>query len=191
MHLIRFAAVALLLAVSAPALAQHMVEFVDTAERFGVTLPGQPAIREITYTSWRNATLPARVYTVDDGPRRYSVTVVNYAADKDVTDVLGSIAFAAWNIRRRGGDVTYDAYTQADRIEGHELYITNPDRSLTYAAIYLHARRLYILEATVPRGSAPPLAFQQSLVILDDKGARIRYELDADGQRTARVPSGD
>ena len=191
MHLSRIAAAVLLLSVSAPALAQDSREYVDKAERFGVSLPRQPAIREITYTSWRKATLPARVYTVEDGPGHYSVTVVNYATATDVTDVLGSIAFAAWNIRRKGGQITYDAYAQADRIEGHELHITHPDGSVTFAAIYLHARRLYILEATVPRGSVPPLEFQQSLVIFDEKGVRVRYEIDAEGQRTARVPSAD
>ena len=46
--------------------------------------------------------------------------------------------------------------------------------------------RLYILEATVPRGAPPPLLFPQSLQILDEKGDRIRYTVDADGQRIER-----
>jgi hypothetical protein len=131
--------------------------------------------------------LPARVHAVQDGASRYSVTVVNYASDTDVTDVLGSIAYAAWNVRKRGGQVTYDAYAQVDRIAGHELHVTNPD-SVTYVAIHLFDKRLYILEATVPPAAAPPLEFQMSLSILDEKGSRIRFELDACGNRTARVP---
>ena len=131
--------------------------------------------------------LPARVHSVQDGASRYSVTVVNYASDADVTDVLGSIAYAAWTVRKRGGQVTYDAYAQVDRIAGHELHVTNPDRSVTYVAIHLFDKRLYILEATVPSGAAPPLEFQMSLS-LDEKGSRIRFELDACGNRTARVP---
>ena len=55
-----------------------MDRVVDKAERFGVNLPAKPEVREIPYTSWRGAMLPARVYTVKDGPKRYSVTVVNY-----------------------------------------------------------------------------------------------------------------
>ncbi len=83
--------------------------------------------------------------------------------------------------------MTYDAYAQVDRIEGHQLHITNRDKSLTFVGIYLHARRLYILEATVPPGSPGAAHFQQSLSILDEEGNRIRYELDADGNRSGRV----
>ena len=171
-------------AVSAPAFAQGWIEYVNEVDRFGVTLPGQPASQEITTTSAQGVTLPGRVYTVEDGPSRYSVTVVDYPSNEDVTDVIGSIAHEAWKIRRRGGEVTFDAYAQADRIAGHELYVTNPDRSLTLVGIFLHAKRLYILEATVPPGAAPPLVFQQSLQVFDEKGERVRYEIDADGQRT-------
>jgi len=187
-RLIRISAtIASIVFLSAPAFAQDWIDYVSREEHFSVNFPRQPAVQQITYTSQRGRMLPARVYTVQDGPRRYSVTVVNYAADTDVTDTRGSIAYAAWNIRKRGGEVTYDAYAQVDRIEGHELHITNADRSTTFAAIHLHARRLYILEATVPRGAGAPLEFQNSLSILDEGGTRVRYELDADGQRIGRV----
>jgi len=188
MRLIRISAtIASIVFLSAPAFAQDWIDYVDRAERFSVNFPRQPAVQETTYTSQGEAKLPARVYTVQDGPRRYSVTVVNYTTDPDVTDVRGSIAFAAWNFRKRGGEITFDAFAQVDRIEGHELHITNPDRSTTFAAIHLHARRLYILEATVPRGSGAPLEFQNSLSILDENGSRVRYELDSDGQRAGRA----
>ena len=91
--------------------------------------------------------------------------------------------------RRRGGEVTFDAYQQVDRIPGHELHIRNADGSVTYVEINLYDRRLYILEATVPRNAAPPLEFQMSLSILDDKGERVRFELDACGNRINRVPN--
>ena len=94
----------------------------------------------------------------------------------------------AWKVRRRGGEITYDAFAQTDRIAGHELYITNADESRTLVRLFLHAKRLYILEATVPRGAPPPLLFPQSLQILDEKGDRIRYQVDADGQRIERRP---
>ena len=64
---------------------------------------------------------------------------------------------------------------------------TNADKSRTFVAIHLHARRLYILEATVPPNSVPPALFQQSLRILDENGTQIRYNLDADGNRTTRI----
>jgi hypothetical protein len=173
-----------------PAYAQDWIEFQDKAERFGVNLPGKPEVTNITYATWRGAMLPAKVYTVKAGPRTYSVTVVNYErlaakSDGDTTDILGSIAWAAWNVRKRPGvQINYDAYAQADRIEGHEIYLVNPDKSQTRVGIFLHAKRLYILEANVPAGSPPPLQFQQSLEIFDDQGVRVRYDIDADLNRT-------
>ena len=174
--------------LASSAFAQDWIEYRDRADRFGVDMPKQPAIQAITYTSWRGHKMPARIHAVQDGASRYSVTVVNYTSDPDVTDVLGSIAFAATNFRKRGGEVTFDAYQQVDRIPGHELHIRNADGSQTYVEINLYERRLYILEATVPRNAAPPLEFQMSLSILDESGNRIRFELDANGNRTTRVP---
>jgi len=173
------------------AFAQDWIEYKDPVDRFGVDMPKQPAIQEITYTSWRGRKVPARIHSVQEGGSRYSVTVVNYASEPDVTDVLGSIAFAATTFRKRGGEVTFDAYQQVDRVPGHELHIRNADGSITYVEINLFERRLYILEATVPRNAAPPLEFQMSLSILDGKGDRVRFELDACGNRTNRVPALD
>src|SRR5688572_12575209 len=171
MRFVQLFPVGLILLVTAPSFAQDWIEFRDPAERFGVNLPGQPAIKETTYLSEDGKTLPARLYSVQLGPERYSVTVVNYMS-VDPTFVRASIAWAAWNFRKRGGEITYDAFAQVDRIEGHQLQITNSDKSRTFVAIHLHMRRLYILEATVPAGSPPPGHFQQSLSILDEQGKR-------------------
>ena len=174
-------------APASPVTAGEWFDFESRQDRFAVNLPGQPAIRETTYQPQRGAPLPARVYTVQSGPQRYSVTVVNLTGIKEPSDVKGSVAWEAWNFRKRGGRVTYDAYAQVDRIEGHNINITNPDQTLTFAAIHVHARRLYILEATVPPDTPGAVHFQQSLSILDDDGVRIRYELDWDGNRAKRV----
>jgi hypothetical protein len=150
-----------------------------------VSFPSQPTVKEITYQGERGKPLPARVYSAQDGASRYSVTVVDYTT-ASINDVPGSIAWEAWNFRRRGGQVTQDTFANVDRIPGHELHITNPDGSHTFAQIHLHKRRLYILEADIPPNTSTPGAvlFIQSLSILDEEGRRIRYELDADGNRT-------
>ncbi len=190
MRLMRLIPAALILSISGLSFAQGWIEYVDRAERFSVNFPGEPTVQDTTYMSEYGDTLPARVYTAQEGPRRYSITVVNYADTGETvlrgSTVRGSIAYAAWNFRKRGGEVTYDAFAQVDRIEGHQLQITNADQSRTFVAIHLHARRLYILEATVPPGSPPPTDFQISLYILDEEGKRIRYNLDHDGNRTTR-----
>lgn len=183
---LRLSAAALFLFIAAPLVAQEWIEFVDRIERFRVNLPSQPEVKDATYVGADGSMQPARVYTVQKDAQRYSITVVNYAG-ADVSMVQGSIAFAAWNFRKRGGAITYDAFAQVDRIDGHQLQITNADKSRTFIAIHLHQRRLYILEATVPPGAPPPVQFQQSLEIIDEKGERIRYGLDDDGNRTGRV----
>jgi hypothetical protein len=169
--------------ISAPAFAQGWIEFVEREQLFSVNLPHEPSVEDIVYHSEYHAELPAKVYEAADEHVRYKIIVVDYR-DTQVVDVRGSIAFAAWNYRQRGGEITFDAYAQVDRIEGHQLQITNPDGTRTYVAIHLHASRLYILEAVADPGTPPPGHFQQSLSILDDAGNRIRYDLDADGVRT-------
>ena len=176
------AAAALLL--PAVAVAQWM-EFEDRGEFFSVNFPADPVITSATYQPQRGRPLPARVYTVKEGPRMYTVTVVNFAT-ANVVDVPGAVAWEAWNFRKRGGEVTYDAYAQVDRIAGHQLHITHPDKTQSFIGIYLHARRLYVLEARVPPDSPGAVHFQQSLQILDEAGSRIRYMINDDGTRGER-----
>jgi hypothetical protein len=95
-----------------------------------------------------------------------------------VWDYAGSVAYAAWQIRKRGGDITYDGWTEADRIPGHHLQITNPNQSRTYVAIHSHGTRLYIFEAIAAPGVVPPIHFQQSVIILDEEGEIVRYDTD-------------
>ena len=183
MRLWMFASAIFLAGYSATASAQGWVEFADREQLFSVNLPHEPTVEEIVYHSEYHAELPAKVYEASDDRVNYKVIVVDYRGTQ-VVDVRGSIAYAAWNYRKRGGEVTFDAYAQVDRIEGHQLQITNADESRTYIAIHLHDSRLYILEATAIAGTPPPGHFQQSLSILDENGDRIRYDLDADGVRT-------
>ena len=183
MRLATLSIAGVILLFAAPAAAQDWVHFADREELFSVNFPHEPTVEEISYHSEYHVELPAKVYTASDDQVSYQVTVVNYDGTQ-VVDVRGSIAFAAWNFRQRGGEITFDAYAQIDRIEGHQLQFTNSDQSRTYVAIHLHKSRLYILEATAPAGTPPPGHFQQSLSILDETGERVRYNLDADGVRT-------
>jgi hypothetical protein len=183
----RFLHLALLtvLVTPLPALAQEWIEFEDRAEFFFVNFPGKPVVTTITYEPQRGPMLPGRVFTVQNGPGRYSVTVIDYAK-ASVNDVPGAVAWEAWNFRKRGGTISYDAYGQVDRIAGHQLHIANADGTVSFVGIYLHARRLYVLEARVPPNTPGAVHFQQSLTILDDKGERVRYKIEQDGSRGAR-----
>jgi hypothetical protein len=197
----RLAATLLALCVMQFAIAQSWRTFVSREDFFSVNFPDEPTITNTTYPSEYGATLPARIYVVRNGDSLHSVTVVDFTdaeriyrelpdrtdeannASLWLYDQRASVAYAARNFRLRGGEVTYDAWHHIDLVEGHQLQITNPDQSRTYASMYFHDGRLYILEATVPPGSLPQGLFQQSLSFLDDEGQRIRYQLFPDGSR--------
>jgi hypothetical protein len=76
---------------------------------------------------------------------------------------------------QRDAEVTEFVWTNIDLVEGHLLHLTNADKSRTYAAIFMHADRLYISEATVPAGDPEPGLFQQALGWIDENGNSIRY----------------
>ena len=78
MRLRQLTSAAAALLISTQAFGQEWVEYTNRQDRFTVNLPAQPTVREFTYTSWLEAKLPARVYTVERGAERYSVTFVDY-----------------------------------------------------------------------------------------------------------------
>ncbi len=167
-----------------PAAAQGWIEFRETEEFFGINLPHEPTVGGIVHHSEFGAEYPGKVYTASDGQVDYKVTVVDYTASAElpgsrgVWDFAGSVAYAAWDFRKRGGEFTHDGWTEADRIPGHQLQITNDDRSRTYAQIHSFGKRLYIFEAHATPGATPPIHFQQSVVFLDEDGQIVRYDTD-------------
>jgi hypothetical protein len=200
-------AVAIVLALPAPAAAQEWTDFVSRDDGFRVNFPGAPKVTETAYESEYGADLPARVYTVERGRERYTMTVVDYGhverilterskacpayADERctgyagrpivgagywMTDIRGALVWASWQFIKRDAKVTDYLWNFVDLVEGHQLQLTNPDRSRTFVSIYMHANRLYIMEGTVPDGSAEPGLFQQSLGFVDRDGNGIRYQ---------------
>lgn len=206
MHYLRLFSAISILFFSAQSLAQGWIQYSSTTDRFSIHTPGEFSVEDITYPSEYGAMLPARVYSYEDGANRYSVTVVDYTDAQRIhaertnrteadylslyweIDVRASVAYAAWNLRQRGGEVTYDAYHYIDRVEGHQLQITNVDQFRTYAAIYLLDSRLYIVEATVTPESVPPGFFQQSLEFLDEDGNGVRYRNFSDAVKVRNAP---
>ena len=174
-----------LVVMTGTASAQPWIEYTDREELFFVNLPEQPKVEDVMMETEYGAMVPGKKYTANRGDNHFTVTVWNYA-DAEVTDVRGSVAFAAHNfrVREKGGEITYDAYAQIDRIEGHQLQFTRPDGRRVFIAMHLHKSRLYILDADVVKGQPPPILFQASLQILDADGNRVRYNLDADGVKT-------
>ena len=195
MRLTRLILAVLVLCGSGPAFAQEeWTEYINRMDRFTTVFPGQPTVQEITWPSEYGMVFPGRVYAVQQGPSRYSVTVIDYTdAEKKYSelkkpesfqqsiywqiDIMASIQYAATKFRQREGvKVTYDAWHYIDLVEGHQLQLTNADQSRTFVAIYLHENRLYVLDATVAKGQPPPLIFQQSFAMLAADGNSVRYQ---------------
>jgi len=196
MHAIPFAVFALGLVIAGPAFG--WIEYASQADHFSINFPAEPDIREIEYQSEHSLLLPGRVYSYEDGPSRYAITVVDFSnteqkhaerlascveelGDGDScnnpwnTERHGAIVHATWNLIQKAAEVTHFSYHFSDLVGGHQLQLTNADGSRTFAAIYMHEDRLYIMEGTVPAGYPEPGLFQQSLGFIDENGDRIRY----------------
>ena len=179
-------------------------EIVSQEERFTAIFPGHPAIQETTWSSQFGAVLPARVYSMSEGQSRYSVTVVDYnpierllversrscpqgantcqgTADWGLgywkTDIRGALLYVIRRFLERDAEVTTLSWNGIALVQGVEMRLTNnADQSRTFASIYMHENRLLIVEATVPRGDAPPVAFNESINWLDEQGRPVRYQ---------------
>jgi hypothetical protein len=63
---------------SLPASAQEPFDYVSKLDYFSINMPSEPKVEEATYPDEYRLTLPARVYTANQGRNRYKVTVVDY-----------------------------------------------------------------------------------------------------------------
>jgi hypothetical protein len=196
---------ALSFALSAPAFAQEWVEFASRADRFSINFPAQPTVTETTYRSQFGADLTARVYSVAQGHSRYSVTVADYNNIEAIltekakscpagaetcrgggaasgpgysrADFYGAVLYATYQFLQRDAKVAYLGWSSPNLVEGPTLsLINNADKSRTTAGIYMHERKLYIIEGTVPDGYPEPGFFYQSVGWLDEEGNSIRYQ---------------
>ena len=197
---------ALTLSIAGAAAAQEWDEYVNVQDGFKVNFPGKPQVREGTWTSQMNYTLPMRVYSAEKGRERYSLTVVDYSSieqqgiERAKTcppgnancranappalgpgyshhDERGAIVYAAFKLLQRDAKLNYMTWDWQDMVEGHLVQLTNTaDLSRTFAWIGMHEHKLYILEGTVPAGYPEPGLFQQSMGWVDKNGNGIRYQ---------------
>jgi hypothetical protein len=195
---------AVILSTPGSVLAQEWTEFANLDDRFTCNFPGEPEVIETTWTSEYGADLPARVYRAQRGPSQFSVTVADYAHAERILvekasgcppgaercsgggstgegywrhDVAGALIYATWTFVQRDATVTHLGFNSVDRVEGYQLHLTNNgDQSRTFASIYMHEDKLYVMEGTVPAGYPDPALFQQSLGWLDENGVSLRYE---------------
>lgn len=188
MHIFGILAVTLLFLAPSKLSAQSWFEYVHREDRFSVNFPAQPEISDLFYLSASGQSIPARKFETIEGDARYTVTVVNYSGSVS-EDIENAIQHAADGYRDSGGEVTYDDAGGVDGIDGHMVQLTNENESRSFVQIAFHLNRLYIVDATVPAGSIVPGHFQQSLVMLDDQGRRVRYQTNEQGERYRVIPN--
>jgi hypothetical protein len=204
MRLMPLISTALMFSISGPLFAQEWMEFASREDRFTCLFPSEPKVMQTTYRSEYGADLPARVYSVTQGQSRYSITAVDYnlaqrmltekaktcpAGDVVCTglaagtgegwwkvDIRAALVHASWQFMQRDAKVTQYQWNFLDLVEGHQVVLTNADKSRTFAAMYMHENKLYIIESTVPAGYPEPGWFSQSLGWLDERGIGLRYQ---------------
>ena len=202
MRVVKLTSATLALSLSTPVFSQGFswTEYVSQEDHFSISFPGEPTVEETTYPTEYRITLPARLYNYEESGHQYSVTVVDYTNTIDIhvarnescragggdgdlcqddgpEEMRGALIFASWNIMNRDGvDLNHFAHYNSDRVEGLNVRLTNADGSRTSAIVHMHEDKLYIVEATVPRGAPAPGIFQISLRFLDDDYQRIRYD---------------
>ena len=109
-------------------------------------------------------------------PQQRRDLVGDSCQDDTVKDIRGAMMWATWLFVQKAAKVTHLAHYNIDVIEGHEIHTINPDESRTYAAIHMYENRLYIAEATVPKGAPASNWFQISLRFLDENLKAVRYQ---------------
>ncbi|HEY5624515.1 MAG TPA: hypothetical protein VIV14_12210 [Gammaproteobacteria bacterium] len=208
MFALRVIAFLTLLLAMGNASAQRWILYESEEDAFRMMAPGEFEIDVIDFESEYGIIVPARVYSYEDDTGNYTVTVVDYRDSQRLhnerieeldgvyisvygeVDVRASIAFAAKKIRDRAESVEYDAYHYIAKVDGHQLQTTNPDGTRTFAAIYLHRSKLYVIDATVNPGSPRGGMFQQSFEFVGDDGNRIWYNQFRDAYKVL-PPSGE
>jgi hypothetical protein len=183
MRIIPLISTAFVLCVAGPGFAQEWIEYTSRDDGFLVNFPGQPNVRQITFTSEYGYPLSARVYSAERGQERYSMTVVDYRGIEKLAierakgcavgaepcrgqptgvighaywkqDVRGAINFATYTILQRDVKLTHMSWNWTNLVEGLLIQLTNnADRSHIFAAIHMHENRLYIQEGTAPRNN--------------------------------------
>ena len=212
----------LVLLGSASAIAQEWTEYRNPRDGFKALYPGQPTMTETTWKAQTGFILPERVYTVERGRERYSVRVIDYTSVPQMGaerakacppgsetclgteglsgvgywkhDVRGALLHATFGVIKRDVEVTDFFWNQQDLVSGIVLQLTSTvDQLRSHVYIAMHEMRLYIAEATVPKGYPEPTLFVQAVGWLDKDGNSLRYRSvyshEIHGLREAPVPA--
>ncbi len=165
------------LVLSASAVAQTWTEHENRPDGWLMNFPGEPRLESRPYTTASGVTVDSKVYAVEVPSGIYSFTFVELAGRSQ--DQTQSIAHAVKALRQKGRP-TYDDAHDLDGVTGHQISIAEPNGRLMLGSVYFYNQRLYITEASVPPGAAPPQQFQQSITFLHPDGRRVNVRREAE-----------
>lgn len=175
-HLILFAVIiALSVGVFAPgeAATQSWTKYVSRDLHFTINFPGTPQIEHATYASAQGHTIPAQIFSAEEGTALYKLTVVDFSGHRTLES--GAVAHAAEVLMRRGvGD--HNRYAYMDGLPGHHLSLTEPNGRRLQATIYLFDHRLYIVEGSDVVTAPLPSWFTYSLIITHADGTQLNLD---------------
>jgi len=179
------------------AFAQEWKEYRNQHDGFAAQFPSasDPRIIESTWESESGFKLPARIYLVERGAERYSVTVADYtsiqalgrarlkscpeATDETCNgtplsgegywkhDLRGAMLWATKRLIARDDVQVKDiGWNQISRISTISMSFASPRAGTkTYALVTMNERRLYVVEGIVPAKAVFPLQFGGSFAI--------------------------
>jgi hypothetical protein len=145
--------------------------FISCQNRFAAIYPdgARPMMREMPYTTRTGAKLTAREFYVERNGNRYSVTVVRFPSGPAVDEA--SIDFETANLRKLG-EVRFEADGAYDPgFPGRQLNIFQPNNRQLRASVYMADHHLVITQANAVVNDFPAIQFEQSITIIDEKGA--------------------
>jgi len=138
---------------------------------FAVIFPGEPAARDIRYTTAGGMTFPAREFSVEKGGNRYSVTSVDFATGPYSDRNIVSQELAQLSKR---GDVRTRADVELGLMRpGGQLNILEPNGRQLRASVYMAQHRLIVTQAEAALGDTEALQFEQSIALLNHAGTDL------------------
>jgi hypothetical protein len=153
--------------------------YVNCQYRIAAIFPGQPMIRDFTYTN-SGKSVPARQFYIQQGADLFSVIVADFSNGPAVDEKLLDAATVRL---RQMGEVRFQFAAVYDPgIPGRQLNIFEPNGRQHRASVYMADHRLYITESDSVPGDFVALQFEQSVSIIDELGT----DLDKNGALPSR-----
>src|SRR5439155_11618871 len=91
-------AAVLILIASCPSFSQEFTQYTSRTDLFAVDFPGQPTIKDITWKTEYEITLPGHVYSGENAGGKNSDTVSDYKGTEEIHTARGEES------KRRGGE---------------------------------------------------------------------------------------